>query len=73
MEAIENITVLKFGGAAFERLESYEKIAELILGRLATSQDKLIVVVSAMKYATDQLIEMSKVVSSILIHVKRIC
>lgn len=63
MEPIENIAVLKFGGAAFETIDSYQKIAGLISARLRSNGGKLIVVVSAMRYATDQLIGMAKAVS----------
>ncbi|WP_028055442.1 amino acid kinase family protein [Sinorhizobium medicae] len=49
------MTILKFGGSNFLGLEGYDRVARHIAQRLAAGENKIIVVVSAMKGETDSL------------------
>ncbi|WP_028055383.1 amino acid kinase family protein [Sinorhizobium medicae] len=49
------MTILKFGGSNFLDLEGYGRVARHIEQRLATGENKIVVVVSAMKGETDSL------------------
>lgn len=51
--------VMKFGGASVATPESFLKIAEIIIER-SLSQEKIVVVVSAMGNTTDQLLDLAK-------------
>jgi aspartate kinase len=51
-----NIHVLKFGGSSFRTLEDYHSVARILLSRLCTPVDRLVVVVSAMHGHTDRLL-----------------
>lgn len=49
------VTILKFGGSNFLDLEGYGRVARHIEQRLAAGENKIVVVVSAMKGETDSL------------------
>lgn len=49
------LTVMKFGGSILTNAEDYRRIAEIVAGR---RNEKLVVVVSALKGITDKLIEL---------------
>ncbi|WP_164827470.1 amino acid kinase family protein [Sinorhizobium meliloti] len=49
------VTILKFGGSNFLDLEGYDRVALHIEQRLAAGENKIVVVVSAMKGETDRL------------------
>ncbi|WP_457811187.1 amino acid kinase family protein [Sinorhizobium meliloti] len=49
------MTILKFGGSNFLDPEGYHRVARHIAQRLATGENKIVVVVSAMKGETDRL------------------
>lgn len=49
------VTILKFGGSNFLGLEGYDRVARHIAQRLAAGENKIVVVVSAMKGETDSL------------------
>ncbi len=49
------VTILKFGGSNFLGPEGYHRVARHIAQRLATGENKIVVVVSAMKGETDRL------------------
>lgn len=56
---MHDVLVLKFGGAAVATPECFDSVANLILHRLS-QHPRLVVVVSAMKGATDELIQLAK-------------
>ena len=59
MSTPDNTLVMKFGGAAAASSEHFARIAELIIAR-RREYSKIVVVVSAMRGATDQLIQLAK-------------
>jgi aspartate kinase len=58
-----NPNVLKFGGSSFRGLKDYRSVAELLIPRLRSASDRLVVVVSAMYSHTDQLLDAARSLS----------
>jgi aspartate kinase len=58
-----NQKVLKFGGSSFRRLEDYHSVCDILLSRLCTALDRLVVVVSAMHGHTDRLLSAARSLS----------
>jgi aspartate kinase len=58
--------VLKFGGSSFRKLLSYSSVADILVSRLATDTEKVVVVVSAMHGHTDRLLSAGLSISASL-------